>query len=430
MAFWQVFTGFSILAGLFLLWPAILSKKEQKKSLRSNAQSEVNNEVHQQHLDELSRTFDRGEIESSELLALTQDLQDTLNEENAQIEAGYDKPVTSSFKTRIPILILVIALPLSALLLYLYVGAKPDWEIYALNQQRIKAETAEVLAVVDDQLIERLHERLQQRPDNQQAWYLLATVGIESGDYDEAVIAYERLMVMAPETPWLRAEYSKALFFRAGSTITPAVRANTQLALKADPTLSEALGLAGIDAFQSADFRGAVDYWERAIAQLDPHSAAYSALTGGIEQAKTALEARGESLERPVADAGTAAEASKKERAPSISLQVKLRLKGGIEVGDDDTVFVYARAWQGPRMPLAIQRITVAQLPTTVTLDQSMSMAPGMDLASFPQIEIVARISATGSAIPSSGDWQGAYGPFDAATQKDVISLEVNEQLP
>ncbi|MFT5082987.1 MAG: cytochrome c-type biogenesis protein CcmH, partial [Lentisphaeria bacterium] len=92
--------------------------------------------------------------------------------------------------------------------------------------------------------------------------------------------------------------------------------------------------------------------------------------------------------------------------------------------------FIYARAWQGPKMPLAIRKIKVSELPVTVTLDKSMSMAQGMDLGSFPQVEVVARISSTGSAISKAGDWQASFGPVLVASHSKKIALSIAEQLP
>jgi cytochrome c-type biogenesis protein CcmH len=109
---------------------------------------------------------------------------------------------------------------------------------------------------------------------------------------------------------------------------------------------------------------------------------------------------------------------------------VKVSLAAGVQASPQDTVFVYARAWQGPKMPLAIHRLTVADLPAEVTLDQSMAMAPGMTINSFPELEVVARISKSGAPEAQSGDWQGSLGPVVLAELDGPLSLTVDERLP
>jgi cytochrome c-type biogenesis protein CcmH len=98
----------------------------------------------------------------------------------------------------------------------------------------------------------------------------------------------------------------------------------------------------------------------------------------------------------------------------SVSGTVKLApaLKGA--ASPTDTVFVFARAAQGPRMPLAILRKQVKDLPLTFKLDDSLSMNPAMKISNFKDVVVGARISKSGNAMPQSGDLQG---------QSDVVSV-------
>jgi cytochrome c-type biogenesis protein CcmH len=74
----------------------------------------------------------------------------------------------------------------------------------------------------------------------------------------------------------------------------------------------------------------------------------------------------------------------------------------------DDTVFIFARAANGPRMPLAILRVKVRDLPYPFALDDSMAMAPQMKISAFAEVVVGARISKSGSATPAAGDLEGA----------------------
>ena len=156
-------------------------------------------------------------------------------------------------------------------------------------------------------------------------------------------------------------------------------------------------------------------YWRKAVAQLDPSSDAAQALNGGIARAQVALSNTGSSDPSDT-------------QGPTLTLKVSLAK--GVKVSSSDTVFIYARAWQGPPMPLAVKKLTVADLPAKVVLDSSMSMMQGMDLGSFPQVEVLARISSSGSATPQPGDWQVKQGPIIVASQTSAIRLKISEQIP
>jgi cytochrome c-type biogenesis protein CcmH len=93
------------------------------------------------------------------------------------------------------------------------------------------------------------------------------------------------------------------------------------------------------------------------------------------------------------------------------------------------TVFVYAKAVAGPPMPLAAQRIRVAELPVTLTLDDTMAMMPQMRLSAFPQVTVGARISRTGQAMPQPGDLEGEVSPV-ASDQAETVAVTIARVRP
>ena len=95
----------------------------------------------------------------------------------------------------------------------------------------------------------------------------------------------------------------------------------------------------------------------------------------------------------------------------------------------DNTVFIYARASQGPPMPLAVSRVSVSDLPTTVTLDDSMAMIPDMRLSAFPSVTIGARISPSGNPLAQSGDWFAEQNDIPVE-ETGSISLTIDTQTP
>ncbi len=415
MEFWQIFLLVNLVAAVFVVWPTVFLPKKYKQELRANARTETNEEVYQDHYKDLEQTMVRGEIDQSEMDVLKKDLEKTLVLENDMAADEGDRPIVSSFKSRIPVLTMVFALPILTLLLYSALGAKKDWEIYQMAKQRMTAPAADV-PELSEVLMTALQKRVKEKPNNTQNWYLLASTAVEEGVFEEGVRAYRKVLAIEPEAPLIKAELAQALFLRAGNTITPEVRSYTQEVLAVAPNMPTALGLAGIDAYRSGAYKEAINYWQKAVAQLDPNSDASQALNGGIARAQVALSETGAGSE----SADTA--------GPTLTLKVSLAK--GVKVAATDTVFIYARAWQGPPMPLAVKKLTVADLPAEVMLDSSMSMMQGMDLASFPQVEVLARISSSGSATPQAGDWQVKQGPIIVASQSSAIRLKISEQIP
>ena len=92
-------------------------------------------------------------------------------------------------------------------------------------------------------------------------------------------------------------------------------------------------------------------------------------------------------------------------------------------------MFIFARAMQGPRMPLAIARKQVSELPINVTLDDSQAMMPAMKLSNFDQVVVGARISKSGNAMPQSGDLQGSRSPVRTAESR-TIEIIIDSRVP
>jgi cytochrome c-type biogenesis protein CcmH len=112
----------------------------------------------------------------------------------------------------------------------------------------------------------------------------------------------------------------------------------------------------------------------------------------------------------------------------SIQVHVALAPALAAKASPDDTVFIFARAVQGPRMPLAIVRKRVADLPADVTLDDSMAMSPAMVLSKFAEVTVGARVSKSGQAMPSSGDLQGAVSPVK--TDGAEVAVTIDQVVP
>lgn len=417
MNFIYVFLVFFLISLVSILWPLFRGWQEHKKQLREDVRSEYSGAVIEDRAQELDETRALGEISENEFTSLKRDLEKTIVAEQSLTQNISSPAISFGGRSRHVLLAVALAMPLLVFLLYSQLGAKADWDI-AQASQAIQSNPE---ATQEDrlELIRSVKARLQATPDNGHLLFMLGSLSSEAGDFEESVRAYRELKAMMPDSPIVLAELAQSLFLRAGNVITPEVRENTQLALQLDPKLPTALGFAGIDAFQNGRYEEAISFWQLAVQQLDPRSAASNFLTQGIARAKLALEKSG----------GSKATNQAKQSADELVVKVSL----GEAVSDlqgNETVFVYARAWQGAKLPLAIQKLRVSDLPTTVKLTKDMAMAAGMDITSAPQLEVVARVSKTGSPSPASGDWTASYGPIILASADTNLDLEISEQIP
>ncbi|HEY7774553.1 MAG TPA: c-type cytochrome biogenesis protein CcmI [Marinagarivorans sp.] len=423
MAFWQGVLILGALGALFILWPVF--KLPLTRGLASNPirRDVTQAALYDEHLEDLDRALKNGDIDQEQYRSLKTELQRTLVSE---VEDLSEVPLRPGGK-RLLIAMAIVA-PLITTFLYFQWGAKPDWEIYQMMQAERDqpAQTQAEYEQFTKELLIHVRSRLKKSPDNHQMRYLLAERSMAIKDYDEAISAYKTLLEVEPGSASIAIKLAQALFVREGNKVTPEVAQYTDIAVKAAPFMYQALEMSGLVAFQNSDYRNAVIYWQRAKQQLDPESRSAQALDGAINKAARAAIAAGQDI--------SSSEEAQKERvaadAAAQGFDVSVTIADGINAQAGDTVFVYARAWQGAKMPLAIQRITVAELPKTLRLDASMAMAPGMDLTTAAELELIARISKSGSPVPQSGDWQGTLGPVSLGDGIVPKSLVISEMVP
>jgi cytochrome c-type biogenesis protein CcmH len=303
--------------------------------------------------------------------------------------------------------------PLLALSLYQVLGANEDVEIAELlNQRATMSMGAEDAAALSQRLQRKITRRLQSSPkfgrDNidESVFYLvtLARLQMDENNFAEAVSSYQKAVALSPNDAHLMAEYAQALYFNAGNQFSGDAGLALDNALALDPENRTALGLQGIRAFESGNYRQAVSSWQLALRAVPAGSAQAQALQSGISRAREQL---GEAL-------------------PSLAVTVSLSPEFHVEPGL--TVYVFAREWNGMPMPLAVAKLSVKDLPVTVTLDDSMAMNGGKQLSSVETVEVVARVSMTGSAIPSEGDLEGASGALKMGDSNQQVRVVIDRQ--
>jgi cytochrome c-type biogenesis protein CcmH len=297
------------------------------------------------------------------------------------------------------------ALPLLALGIYLATG-NPGALDPAQREEGVGMPQIEAM-------VERLSDRLAQNPEDMEGWKMLGKSYTVLGRFPEAVTAYSKAVMRAPRDPQLLADLAEALAMARGQKMKGEPEELVLRALQLDPDNLKALALAGSAAFERNDFRAAARYWERMLPLVPADTEDGRTIQANID------EARSRSKSKPAADNAA---------AKGVMGTVRLAPKLAQKVSPTDTVFIFARAAEGPPMPLAVLRKQVRDLPVKFSLDDGMAMAPGMKLSGFARVIVGARISKTGNAAPQPGDLQGLSGVV-ANTARDVTVL-IDAEVP
>ena len=256
-----------------------------------------------------------------------------------------------------------------------------------------------------DAMIEALAARLKERPNDADGWMMLGRSYAALGRHEQAVPALEQAMTLRPEDAGLIADYADALAMANGRSLEGEPSRLIEQALKVDPNNLKGLSLAGSVAFNRQDYAQALRHWEK-LAQLAPASELAQQIQGSIDEARRRA---GGAVAAPTQ--APAAAAPPPLPGTAVSGTVTLAPALAAKARPDDTVFIFARAAEGPRMPLAILRKQVKDLPLSFTLDDSMAMTPAARLSSVPRVVVGARVSARGEATPQPGDLQGYSAP-------------------
>ncbi|HEX6828720.1 MAG TPA: tetratricopeptide repeat protein, partial [Burkholderiales bacterium] len=273
-------------------------------------------------------------------------------------------------------------------------------------------------------MIQSLAARLEPNPNDAEGWAMLARSYSATGRFQEASQAYGRLNELVPNNPAILADYADVLAMAQGRRLAGAPVNLIQQALKADPNHAKSLALAGSAAFEAKDYGQAVAYWERLLTLLQPGSESHRSVAAGVVEARGL--AGGASPQAAQAAAVRSAEAAPAGANVSGKVSVSAGLKGKVNPGD--TLFIFARPVQGPKMPVAISRLDAGALPASFTLDDSSAMNPSMKLSGFQEVIVGARVSKTGNAMPQSGDLEGFSSPVKVGTNN--IHLVIDKVVP
>lgn len=393
--FWIAAGVLLLVALAFLLLPILRGRKVQAEEDRTA----LNVALYEERLAELTSQHAAGTLTTEQLEAGRADAARELLEDTE----NSDEPRIAKLGRSVP-LIAAVLVPLIGYGLYMYWGASD--KVQVARQFSEQPRTVEEMTA-------HLEQAVQEQPDSAEAWYFLGRTYMNQERPADAAKAFGRVVEIAGRQPELLGQLAQALYFAGDRQWSDKLQALTDEALQGDPQEVTSLGLLGIAAFEEARYQDAVRFWEQLVAALPEEDPSREAIRGGIERARQQIEG-GSSTAEP-----TSAATEKADSAGTVlQIQVALDPKVAESVSSQDTVFVFARAVAGPPVPLAAKRLTVADLPATVTLGDADAMVPSMKISSVEQVTVMARVSRSGDA--TKGEWMGQSEALDTASDNAI----------
>ncbi|MDO9139866.1 MAG: c-type cytochrome biogenesis protein CcmI [Methylobacter sp.] len=420
---------FLLIASVLVLsaFVIVLPPLWRKQPLAAADLDQRNVAIARQRLAELKEQLQAGALSQAlydeQLAELELALSDDLD-----IVSQVTAPSSSSGQWMAPVLI--FAIPLLAGSLYWSLGNYPSLaynnQTAAINQRTPELEQMKAM-------VAGLAERLKKQPDDAMGWTMLGRSYKYLEQHAQAADAFGHAYKLTGDQPEIMLLYADALAFANDEQMAGKPEQLVFKALALEPDNMTGLWLGGMAKAQTGEFVAAMALWKKLEALLPPGSESQQEIQ--VLLAKLAAQI----------PEGTVMPEAELASAVSIEIQVSLTPELQKLANPDDTVFVYAQALSGAKMPLAIVRKQVSELPLTVSLTDAMAMMPTtameggsaaigrepmrpMKLSNFGQVKLLARISKSGDAMQHPGDLIGVIEQV-ALTDKSLHKIVINSQI-
>lgn len=352
--------------------------------------AEQNVAIYQRRLASLQAAFERGDIDQARFEEDRLDLDRSLLEDTEGLER---RPLHSPAAGRLLVPVIALAVAVGSVLWYQQHGAEGDLALFNAFQESDSLPT----------LLARLEQQAESQPGNPNVWATLYPIYRDSGQGEAALHALENLIAIEGRASSLLAQKAQLKFFMADRTLTEEVQALVDETLQRNPSEPTIFGMLGVHAFDRSDYEQAVEHWRRAVAGMSDSSSA-QALREGIQIAQQRMGVVPDEQEAVA-------------QGPGIHLSVSLdeRLQGLLD--DDTRVFIVARDMEGELPPLAVARVTLGDLPTTLIIDDRHAMSSEAMLSQVNEVRLLVRVTKSGGTTPETGDM---YGDLEGVPVGDV----------
>ncbi len=431
---WLVFITLAIVAAVLMVK---LSNNVTIGNL-GNVHQQTNVDLFKQRLAELEQERQRGLMTQQQYEGYQQQLQYQLLTEIEQRRDGFISNTDS--KTNI-VIALMLLLPLIAVVSYYFYFSNPEVSHWLKIRAKYQAMLEQTLAgkPMPDEAMQNVADfarvlvyYLQQHPDKERAWQLLGLIQLESGNAEGAEQSFAKAVSLKPSDIHLSLLYAQARIEANQGRFDQISLHLLKSVLQKNPKHQKALALLGFTAYGSDEYAMAIWAWEQLLSQgLTEKSR--QILKASVIQAKKKLIMQ----QKRQAHAEMATQSKSETDSTNLSLKVTVQLKSELSAKLDDnaTLFVFAKAVNGPALPLAVvkQAITMTSMPMTIELNDSLAMTPEMKLSNFAKVQVTARISKAGTVQAQSGDLQGVSETIvlaEQAKQSQPFVLTIDQILP
>ena len=415
MIFWIICASMLVIALLFVMLPLWLGNLKNNNVERDSA----NLEIFRDQIAEMDADLRNG--------LLTQDMYDQGKRElqSRLVDEVGETSAASTVAVRNPLKVLALALavifPLSAVGLYWQIGNR-----HALLQQESNVSSDQFASVRSAPALKALEEKVAAKPEDADSLFQLARSYAELERFTDAVQAYDKLTQLIPNEAQLWADYADVLAMASGKTLVGTPTKLLDKALALEPDNFKALALSGSAAMERGDYAGAVRHWEQLLKLIPKDNENAKIVESGIQNARVLLAQKTGGKIPALTRESAPREETQTVQAGKEAISGTVVLSSAIkaQASPEDTLFVLVRAAQGPKMPLAIVRKQVKDLPLKFTLDDSTAMSPQMKMSNFDQVVVIAKISKSGNPITQLGDLQGTSAVMKPGTKGVKLSID------
>ena len=412
--------GFSVIAVALLLIPLcvilnILLKVHHGKVETGNSIEEDNKSLYKQHLAEIELDIENGLLEDTEAVKVKEELKLTLLNHADSEQSG---KTTESKNPALTAIILLLVIPVFVISTYLYLGEPELIEKNELMSEFRNASTHEEKLASIEEMLAKLEQRMLKNPDDVDGWLMLTNSYTALERFADALRAVDNLYRLSGSDPTVMIRYADILAMNNDGSYTGRPTELIDDALKIDPENPSGLWFAGLSANEHGDIDAAIGYWKKLLPKLENNPEQQNQVKQFIQMIGMQSDTHQEEILNEL-------------KQPNVQIEVNVSISDELvqQTNQDDTVFVYAQAVNGPPMPIAVSRKKVSDLPLQVTLDDSMAMVPTNKLSSHEQVKLTARISTSGNAIAESGDLIGTVSNVKTDINEPV-SIVIDNKIP
>ena len=391
---------------LLLLLPVFYRNADTAEPNRTD----INVGIAKSQARELKQRLERGEISEEDYA-----------DEKARLETGLARDIESeekqatSAKGQWLLWPVAISIPVAAGALYLALGTPEAFDPNSrvappVAQPQQQQQVPDMRAIIS-----RIEQRLEEQPNDAVGWFMLGRAHLSLGDYTQAEGALRRSLELDASNVDVRIRLADAIALTQGRRLDGEPTEILKGVLEDQPNHPQALWLYGTALSQNDEPAEAIVVWQRLLPQLRADPQAVAEIEKLIADANSQL---------PAAERVVITEQETDTNAAGAGLSVQVDVQEGLadDLSPDTPIFIYAKAANGPPMPLAVVRLSLSELPVTVELTDQQAMIESMTLSSFDEVVVGARISKTGNPIAQSGD---LFSESDVVRTKELTSTMI-----